>query len=76
MYPKTFLFYRLLSQIGSVTLWSVLDSINYKSAVRLSRHFFIKIFCTMTVLPYKEQEASKKEQVAQMFNNISHKYDF
>jgi demethylmenaquinone methyltransferase/2-methoxy-6-polyprenyl-1,4-benzoquinol methylase len=30
----------------------------------------------MTVLPYKEQEASKKEQVAQMFNNISHKYDF
>ncbi len=30
----------------------------------------------MTVLPYKEQDASKKEQVAQMFNNISHKYDF
>lgn len=30
----------------------------------------------MTVLPYKEQENSKKEQVAQMFNNISAKYDF
>ena len=30
----------------------------------------------MTVLPYKEQEASKKEQVAQMFDNISPKYDF
>ncbi|WP_026994307.1 bifunctional demethylmenaquinone methyltransferase/2-methoxy-6-polyprenyl-1,4-benzoquinol methylase UbiE [Flectobacillus major] len=30
----------------------------------------------MTVLPYKEQDASKKEQVAQMFDNISPKYDF
>lgn len=30
----------------------------------------------MTVLPYKEQEASKKEQVSQMFDNISPKYDF
>ncbi|HTJ53372.1 MAG TPA: bifunctional demethylmenaquinone methyltransferase/2-methoxy-6-polyprenyl-1,4-benzoquinol methylase UbiE [Cyclobacteriaceae bacterium] len=30
----------------------------------------------MTVLPYKEQSTSKKEQVAQMFDNISHKYDF
>ena len=29
----------------------------------------------MTVLPYKEQDASKKEQVATMFNNISPKYD-
>lgn len=29
----------------------------------------------MTVVPYKEQEASKKEQVADMFNNISPKYD-
>lgn len=30
----------------------------------------------MTVLPYKEEKASKKEQVAKMFDNISHKYDF
>lgn len=28
------------------------------------------------VKPYKEQEGTKKEQVAEMFNNISHKYDF
>ena len=32
--------------------------------------------CPMTVLPYKEQDASKKEQVAQMFDNVSPKYDF
>ncbi len=30
----------------------------------------------MAVVPYKEQQASKKEQVAEMFNNISHRYDF
>lgn len=30
----------------------------------------------MTVVPYKEQSTSKKEQVAQMFDNISPKYDF
>lgn len=29
----------------------------------------------MTVLPYKDQDAGKKEQVALMFNNISHSYD-
>lgn len=29
-----------------------------------------------TVKPYKEQEGTKKEQVATMFNNISAKYDF
>ncbi len=29
----------------------------------------------MTVVPYKEQQGSKKEQVATMFNNISPKYD-
>jgi demethylmenaquinone methyltransferase / 2-methoxy-6-polyprenyl-1,4-benzoquinol methylase len=29
----------------------------------------------MSVVPYKEQEAGKKEQVAQMFDNISPKYD-
>ncbi len=28
------------------------------------------------VKPYKSKEGSKKEQVAEMFNNISHKYDF
>ena len=26
--------------------------------------------------PYKNQSAGKKEQVATMFNNIAHKYDF
>lgn len=30
----------------------------------------------MSVVPYKEQNASKKEQVAQMFDNVSPKYDF
>ncbi|MBX2965637.1 MAG: bifunctional demethylmenaquinone methyltransferase/2-methoxy-6-polyprenyl-1,4-benzoquinol methylase UbiE [Cyclobacteriaceae bacterium] len=30
----------------------------------------------MTVVPYKDQSATKKEQVAQMFDNISHRYDF
>ena len=29
-----------------------------------------------TVTPYKEKEGSKKEQVAEMFDNISHRYDF
>ena len=30
----------------------------------------------MAVVPYKENQGSKKEQVAEMFNNISHRYDF
>jgi demethylmenaquinone methyltransferase / 2-methoxy-6-polyprenyl-1,4-benzoquinol methylase len=30
----------------------------------------------MTVLPYKEEKTTKKQQVAQMFDNISHRYDF
>lgn len=30
----------------------------------------------MTVVPYKEEQTGKKEQVAQMFNNISKRYDF
>ncbi len=30
----------------------------------------------MTVVPYKQQVGSKKEQVAQMFNKISSRYDF
>ena len=30
----------------------------------------------MAVIPYKENTESKKEQVAQMFNNISKRYDF
>ena len=29
-----------------------------------------------TVIPYKEKTGSKKEQVAEMFDNISHRYDF
>lgn len=28
------------------------------------------------VKPYKDKESSKKEQVAEMFDNISHRYDF
>jgi demethylmenaquinone methyltransferase/2-methoxy-6-polyprenyl-1,4-benzoquinol methylase len=31
---------------------------------------------TETVKPYRESSVAKKEQVAQMFNNISHRYDF
>jgi demethylmenaquinone methyltransferase/2-methoxy-6-polyprenyl-1,4-benzoquinol methylase len=30
----------------------------------------------MTVVPYKEDSTTKKEQVAKMFDNISHRYDF
>ena len=30
----------------------------------------------MTVVPYKEKSASKRDQVAEMFDNISPKYDF
>ena len=30
----------------------------------------------MTVLPYKEKQSGKKEQIAQMFDSISGKYDF
>jgi demethylmenaquinone methyltransferase / 2-methoxy-6-polyprenyl-1,4-benzoquinol methylase len=30
----------------------------------------------MAVVPYKEENAGKKEQMARMFNNISHRYDF
>lgn len=30
----------------------------------------------MTVVPYKEEKVSKKEQVARMFDNISNRYDF
>jgi demethylmenaquinone methyltransferase/2-methoxy-6-polyprenyl-1,4-benzoquinol methylase len=30
----------------------------------------------MTVVPYKEEKISKKEQVARMFDNISGRYDF
>jgi demethylmenaquinone methyltransferase / 2-methoxy-6-polyprenyl-1,4-benzoquinol methylase len=30
----------------------------------------------MKVVPYNEEQTSKKEQVAKMFNNISHRYDF
>lgn len=30
----------------------------------------------MAVTPYKHSETGKKEQVAQMFNNIAHRYDF
>jgi len=29
-----------------------------------------------TVTPYKESDQTKKQQVAEMFDNISHKYDF
>lgn len=29
----------------------------------------------MTVVPYKEQDASKREQIAQMFDSVSPKYD-
>ncbi|MBC7447782.1 MAG: bifunctional demethylmenaquinone methyltransferase/2-methoxy-6-polyprenyl-1,4-benzoquinol methylase UbiE [Hymenobacteraceae bacterium] len=30
----------------------------------------------MSVVPYRDQSASKKTQVAQMFNSIAHRYDF
>ena len=30
----------------------------------------------MAVVPYKEEKAGKKEQMAKMFNNISRRYDF
>ena len=30
----------------------------------------------VNVKPYKEQTTAKKQQVAEMFNSISHRYDF
>lgn len=30
----------------------------------------------MSVVPYKDSDSGKKEQVAEMFDNISHRYDF
>src|SRR5688572_29012030 len=30
----------------------------------------------MAIVPYKEEKAGKKEQMAKMFNNISRRYDF
>ena len=30
----------------------------------------------MSVVPYKDEQANKKSQVAQMFNSIAGKYDF
>lgn len=36
--------------------------------------FSLKKIC-MTVVPYKDHRGSKKEQVAEMFDNISHRYD-
>ncbi len=30
----------------------------------------------MTVVPYKDKDASKREQIAEMFDNVSAKYDF
>jgi demethylmenaquinone methyltransferase / 2-methoxy-6-polyprenyl-1,4-benzoquinol methylase len=29
-----------------------------------------------SVVPYKEKDSSKREQVAEMFDNVSHRYDF
>ena len=31
---------------------------------------------TKTVIPYKESDLSKKEQLTQMFDNVSSNYDF
>jgi demethylmenaquinone methyltransferase / 2-methoxy-6-polyprenyl-1,4-benzoquinol methylase len=42
---------------------------------------FLKYYCTlkyqlrMSVVPYKDKQDPKKAQVAEMFNNISHRYD-
>jgi hypothetical protein len=35
-----------------------------------------EVITAMTVVPYKEEAVSKKEQVARMFDNISYRYDF
>jgi demethylmenaquinone methyltransferase / 2-methoxy-6-polyprenyl-1,4-benzoquinol methylase len=43
--------------------------------VRLKSNFLIQKMGT-TVVPYKEKDASKKEQISEMFDNISPKYDF
>ena len=36
---------------------------------------FVGFFFFMTVLPYKEDAAAKKQQIARMFNSISRRYD-
>ena len=40
------------------------------------RSYSTNIAPEMSVVPYKDKEASKKEQVAEMFDSISPKYDF
>lgn len=47
------------------------------SYLRSIRYFNVNIeaILVMTVVPYKESEAGKKEQVAAMFDNVSARYD-
>ena len=60
MYPKTFLFYRLLSQIGSVTLWSVWIH-KLKAEVRLDfQGIFHQNICTMTVILHTKSKRLAK----------------
>jgi demethylmenaquinone methyltransferase / 2-methoxy-6-polyprenyl-1,4-benzoquinol methylase len=42
---------------------------------RILRNIPVLFNITMQVTPYKEDQKSKKEQVADMFNNISRRYD-
>lgn len=42
----------------------------------MNRSFRNPLTILKQVVPYKDQKATKKEQVATMFNNISKKYDF
>lgn len=41
----------------------------------LSFFFTLSLFAPVAVVPYKDKDTSKREQVAEMFDNISPKYD-
>jgi len=55
--------------------------LGFANCFRLNRRsskktIFAGIYMSNTVTPYNNQQATKKEQVADMFNNISKTYDF
>jgi demethylmenaquinone methyltransferase/2-methoxy-6-polyprenyl-1,4-benzoquinol methylase len=42
----------------------------------LTNHYLCPIHMSKTVTPYQDEQGTKKQQVADMFNNISKTYDF
>lgn len=55
----------------------IITTINYRLwDYRSQTLIFAAILMSKTVTPYQNQQGTKKEQVADMFNNISKTYDF